>query len=137
MNEVVRKQKKVNKAEKKIELFCYYFFAFAAAYFLAGIAEYVFRNLFIDIREKLFSNASVAFFQSALTIFAYAVLICIVACFIFACKDAKKREARNNRRQSKRKRNRQIEMMEHNKKVFKQRNFFHIQMIRPSSKGGW
>ena len=137
MNEVVRKQKRVNKAEEKVELICYYFFAFAAAYFLAGIVEYVFRNLFIDAREKLFSSASIAFFKSVLSVGAYATLLLIAACFIFAYQDAKRREARNNRRVAKRKRNRRIEIIEHNKKVFKARNFFHIQMIRPSSRGGW
>lgn len=131
MKEVVRKRKKVNKAEAKIEIICYYFFAFAAAYFLAGIAEYLCRNLFIDAREKLFSNASITFFKSMLSFGAYATLIFIIACFIFAYKDARKREARNNRRVAKRKRNRQIEIIEHNKKMFKENNFFHIQMIRP------
>lgn len=131
MKEVVRKRKKVNYAEEKIERLCYYFFAFTGVYLTVNILEYLFRNLIIDIREKIFTSHNFAILQSMLSLFAYVVLAFVVAFFIFICIDIKKREARNARKQMRRKRSKHNELVEKQKQEYKKNNFFHIQMIRP------
>lgn len=130
MNEVVRRSKR-SKAEEKVEVICYYFLAFAVAYFVACLLEGIFWNSMIDLRAKIFSSQNIAFVKSMVHFAGYLLLAFILFCIGFGFLDAVKRSARQSRKNSRKQRRQHLNAVEQKQKKYKENNFFHMQMIRP------